>query len=94
MILHNLKLKDFRQFKGIQQIVFSHRKEKTKANVTVIFGENGRGKTSIFRAVMFALFGERRLRQDEDIVQEELYLVNTVSLNQSADNNEPLDCFR
>lgn len=91
MTLHSLKLKDFRQFQGIQKIAFPSRKEDTKANVTVIFGENGRGKTSIFRAIMFALFGDRKLLQDEDINEEELFLVNSGSL--SLSDNKPLEAY-
>ena len=62
MKLHKIELTNFRQFKGIQTIEFSH---GPKENVSVIYGENGRGKTGIFRALMFCLYGDRSLSQDE-----------------------------
>ena len=48
MLLKSLKLKDFRQFKGEQSVVFSTDPEK---NVTIIMGENGSGKTTLLRAL-------------------------------------------
>ena len=41
MLLKSLKLKDFRQFRGEQEISFS---TDPVRNVTVIMGENGSGK--------------------------------------------------
>src|SRR3989339_1738767 len=86
MILHSLKLCNFRQFKGEQQLAFADddRKVGGGGNVTVIFGENGRGKTGIFRAVVFCLFGERRLSQDGDVPDAELQLVNTSALDENT----------
>lgn len=57
-----------------------------KRNVTVVFGENGRGKTGIFRAIMFCLFGDRHLAQDGDVPDSELLLVNVSTLEQSEGN--------
>lgn len=79
MILHKLTLDNFRQFRGKQEIEFSS-PTSGNANVTVVFGENGRGKTGLFRAIMFCLFGERRLSQDGDVKREELQLVNVSAL--------------
>ena len=73
MILSKLTIKDFRQFKGTQEIIFA---DGTQKNVTVILGENGRGKTGIFRAIMFSLYGDQRISQDENVAIEELFLVN------------------
>ncbi len=39
--------------------------DEQKKNVTVVYGKNGRGKTGIFRALMFCLYGDRSLSQDE-----------------------------
>ena len=47
MLLKSLKLKDFRQFKGEQEITFS---TDPVRNVTVIMGENGSGKTTLAQA--------------------------------------------
>lgn len=82
MILHKLTLENFRQFRGRQEIEFLV-PSKENANVTVVFGENGRGKTGLFRAIMFCLFGERRLSQDGDVPPDELQLVNVSALESS-----------
>ena len=79
MILHKLTLENFRQFRGKQEIEFIV-PSKQDASVTVVFGENGRGKTGLFRAVVFCLFGERRLSQDGDVPIEEIQLVNVSAL--------------
>lgn len=85
MILQHLTLTNFRQFKGTQHVEFSHPLNGNGDNVTVVFGENGRGKTGLFRAVMFCLFGERRLSQDGDVPDAELQLVNVAALEESGD---------
>lgn len=79
MILQKMTLDNFRQFRGKQEIEFSS-PTLGGANVTVVFGENGRGKTGLFRAIMFCLFGERRLSQDGNVKREELQLVNVSAL--------------
>ncbi len=79
MILLKLTVENFRQFRGKQEIQFIT-PSKEDANVTVVFGENGRGKTGLFRAIVFCLFGERRLSQDGDVPHDELQLVNVSAL--------------
>ena len=54
MLLKSLKLKDFRQFKGEQGVVFSTDPDK---NVTIIMGENGSGKTTFAQAFTWCLYG-------------------------------------
>lgn len=54
MILERLVLENFRQFKGRQEIVFSDLKER---NVTIVHAENGFGKTTILKALLWALYG-------------------------------------
>jgi DNA sulfur modification protein DndD len=74
MFIETLTLKNFRQFRGTHTLRFS----QGRKNVTVVFGENGRGKTGIFRALMFCLFGDRQLSQDgSDVDEHEVHLVNT-----------------
>ncbi len=55
MLLKSLSIKDFRQFKGRQQISFATDKER---NVTMIMGDNGTGKTSLAQAFTWCLYGE------------------------------------
>jgi len=64
MLLKKLKLDNFRQFKGQQEIVFSTDKNK---NVTVIMGENGSGKTSLAQAFTWCLYGETEFK-DKSVI--------------------------
>src|SRR5574337_1188979 len=54
MILERLVLENFRQFKGRQEIVFSDLKER---NITIVHAENGFGKTTILKSLLWALYG-------------------------------------
>ena len=92
MILQKLKMRNFRQFNGNQEIVFSAHGDGGKENITVIFGENGRGKTGIYRAIMFGLYGEHRLSQDSHDDEKELHLVNNVEIRKS-DGKVPVESF-
>jgi DNA sulfur modification protein DndD len=53
MIMRYLVLKDFRQFFGEQRVDFA---EDPRQNVTVIYGHNGAGKTTILNAFTWTLF--------------------------------------
>lgn len=55
MLLTEITLFNFRQFKGKQTIAFSDDMDK---NVTVIIGENGSGKTTLAQAFTWCLYGE------------------------------------
>lgn len=77
MILSKMTLCNFRQFKGKQSIVFTDTYPCKKSDcITVIYGENGRGKTGIFRALMFGLYGDSILSQDEQTKKTDIKLVN------------------
>jgi DNA sulfur modification protein DndD len=89
MILESLTMHNFRQFRGTQRIDFAAGPDDH--NVTVVYGENGRGKTGIFRAVMYCLFGERQLSQDEGVSVGELQLANRSALEDSAP--DPVDAW-
>ena len=54
MILERLVLENFRQFKGRQELVFSDLRDR---NVTLVHAENGFGKTTILKALLWALYG-------------------------------------
>jgi DNA sulfur modification protein DndD len=61
MKIKQLVVNNFRQFTGEQTLDFA---ADDQHNVTIIMGQNGAGKTGIFRAVLFALFGDIHLGQD------------------------------
>jgi DNA sulfur modification protein DndD len=58
MILERLVLENFRQFIGRQEIVFSDVRER---NVTLVHAENGFGKTTLLKALLWALYGRNGL---------------------------------
>ncbi len=61
MILQKLTLKNFRQFKGEQEIVFSDLEDR---NVTLIHAENGFGKTALLNSLLWGFYGAEGLTQD------------------------------
>jgi DNA sulfur modification protein DndD len=75
MILKSLTLQHFRQFYGTQKLTFGANEDGA---VTVILGENGRGKTGIYRAIIFGLYGEQKLEQDSN--DANVTLANTKAL--------------
>jgi len=83
MQLTNLELKDFRQFKDQQNLIIA---DEQKRNVTVVYGKNGRGKTGIFRALMFCLYGDRSLSQDELTGQDKKNGLNLINERTLKDN--------
>lgn len=62
MLLKSLRLKDFRQYKGIQEIVFSTDPRK---NVTVILGNNTFGKTTLLQAFNWCLYQKAALENPD-----------------------------
>lgn len=78
MILMELKMENFRQYYGVQSVEFSYDKSQ---NVTILFGENGKGKTGIYRAVMFGLFGNKYISQDNP--NDLIHLVNLKKINEN-----------
>ena len=67
MILSEIRLRDFRCFYGECSITFSSDKDK---NVTLIYAENGVGKTTLLNALFWCFYGETtsRFEMKEDIL--------------------------
>lgn len=61
MILERLVVENFRQFKGRQEIVFSDLRDR---NVTIVHAENGFGKTTLLKALLWSLYGKDGLKDD------------------------------
>ena len=59
MILQEIRLSDFRCFFGNSAIRFSEDQEK---NVTLIYAENGVGKTTLLNALLWCFYGETTAR--------------------------------
>lgn len=77
MKIISMELDNFRQYMGKQKIEFASEEK----NITIIFGENGKGKTGIFRALMFALYGSTHIQQDNP--NEPVHLVSMKLLDES-----------
>lgn len=58
MKLESMSLENFRQFKGKQELHFSTRRDR---NVTVVHAENGFGKTTLLKALLWGLYGQSGL---------------------------------
>lgn len=69
MIIKSLQLNNFRQYKGVQKIVFSIDKEK---NVTVIKGENGSGKTTLLEAFTWCFYGKLTLPNSDRVLTADI----------------------
>lgn len=67
MILEEIRLTDFRCFYGESTIKFSTNSDR---NVTLIYAENGVGKTTLLNALLWCFYGEttERFEKKEDIL--------------------------
>jgi len=59
MILKKIKVKNFRQYYGEQELEFS---VDPKKNITLIYGKNGAGKTSLFMGLNWVLYGSPEVK--------------------------------
>ncbi len=67
MILEEIRLTDFRCFYGKSTIKFTTDPDR---NVTLIYAENGVGKTTLLNALLWCFYGEttERFEKKEDIL--------------------------
>lgn len=77
MRLKQISFKDFRQFHGMQTLHFSFESQR---NVTLVFGTNGAGKTTILNAIQWVLFN----KFSEDFEQHER-LINDASIARAGE---------
>lgn len=87
MILERLILENFRQFKGRQELVFSAQPEQ---NVTLVHAENGFGKTTILKALLWVLYGREGLMGTDgqaDDFEKPDRLLNESAAVQASDPN-------
>lgn len=87
MRLIELEFFNFKQYYGRQSIQFAGQNDNDKQNVTVIYGENGRGKTTIYRALLFCLYGMKFLDQDQNYDfsltdNPDIYITNLKALDE------------
>ncbi len=76
MLIKQIKLCNFRQYREKQTVKFSCDKEK---NVTVILGDNTSGKTTLIQAFNWCLYGETSFKTKELINSEVLQQMGTMS---------------
>ncbi|QTL47336.1 AAA family ATPase [Priestia aryabhattai] len=89
MKIEKLELHNFKQYYGEQKVQFAGYQEKDEKNVTVIYGDNGHGKTSIYRALLLALFGISELAKDKKLGKkgDKFYICNLRALEDSEDGS-------
>ena len=63
MLIKQITLQNFRQFKGKQELVFATNPDQ---NVTVLLGDNTFGKTTILQAFNWCLFDEVDFPKDSN----------------------------
>jgi DNA sulfur modification protein DndD len=88
--LKKIVTNNFKQYYGEQYITFSGATEGEENNVTVVYGENGRGKTTLYRSMLFGFYGDRFLEQDdyEDNKESVIYLANLKALDEAAEEGK------
>ncbi len=81
LTLISLKVTNFGPFNGSQELQFAE-----DPGVTIVFGENGRGKTTLLNAFRFALFGNIKTRAAQqitflDLINIEAHNIGTYSFS-------------
>ena len=93
MRLNKITLKNFKQYYGQQSISFAGANEGDSSNVTVVYGENGRGKTTLYRSMLFGFYGDEHLEQDEykDNKDSIIYLANLRAIDEAAEEGKSIE---
>lgn len=96
MLIKQIALKNFRQYKDLQVVKFSCDKEK---NVTVILGDNTSGKTTLIQAFNWCLYGTtsfktRELINSETLQQMTMFSSAEVSVEVELKHEEKLYVIR
>ena len=79
MLLKSIKLQNFRQYKGIQQVNFSCDNYK---NVTIVLGDNTSGKTTLVQAFNWGLYGNAGFNTKDFILNMDI--ARELCLNEKA----------
>ena len=85
MIIKNITLKNFRQFKGEKPLEFSIDK---KQNVNLILGDNGTGKTTFSQAFTWCLYGKTKFN-DPFLLNKEI--ADNLKKNEEAEVSVKLE---
>ena len=83
MRLERIELQNFRQYFGLQRLNFAKAKDR---NVTIIHGINGAGKTSLFLALNWCLYG--RNAENIKVVDNVGELISKEAVNEAEPGDE------
>ena len=67
MLIKKIVLKNFRQYDGENEIIFSVEPEK---NITFVLGGTGFGKTTLCQSFRWCLYGKSDFKKPEDILSQ------------------------
>lgn len=76
MILDRIELKNFKPYLGNQSIDLTPGEDSP---LILIYGENNRGKSSLFDAIYWALYGKLRDRVSRDVLISDSQLMNDIA---------------
>lgn len=89
MKFQRLDIKNFASYYGQQSVNFDTTEDQS---VIIVIGSNGFGKTSMFNAIIWALYGEDYEKDLKKIKQRDITdYVNEAALKEAALNNQPLE---
>lgn len=89
MKLKWIEMTNFKQYYGTHRIEFANSEDGTE-NVTVVYGANGKGKTTIYRAFIYAFHGDKQLERDGQLSknkkneEEILHIGNIAALQEDG----------